>query len=116
MNRLINYIMEVLNGIGNRKILGCQYSPCKTIRYGSFRSRELVPNTQYGAMVYITKDMVIPVEQSIEFICDGHDLEKLVAFSRDFRRVLKLAKDNNCTWLRLDCDGSEIEGLPRHEW
>jgi len=75
-----------------------------------------VHNTEYGAMLYITKDMVIPVEQSVEFICDGHDIEKLVAFSRDFRRLLKLAKDNDCTWLRLDCDGSEIEGLTVHEW
>jgi len=75
-----------------------------------------VHNTEYGAMIYIVKDMVIPVEQSVEFICDGHDLEKIVSFSRDFRRLLKLAKDNDCTWLRLDCDGSEIEGLPKHEW
>jgi len=74
-----------------------------------------VHNTEYGAMIYITKDMIIPVEQSVEFICDGHDLEALVAFSRDFRRLLKLARDNDCTWLRLDCDGSEIEGLPIHE-
>jgi len=75
-----------------------------------------VHNTEYGAMVYITKDMTIPVEQSVEFITDGQDIEKLVAFSRNFRRLLKLAKDNDCTWLRLDCDGSEIEGLELLEW
>jgi len=75
-----------------------------------------VHNTEYGAMVYIVKDMLIPVEQSIEFICDGHDLEKLVAFSRDFRRLLRLAQQNDCTWLRLDCDGSEIENLVIHKW
>jgi len=75
-----------------------------------------VHNTEYGAMIYIVKDMTIPVEQSVEFITDGHDLELLVAFSRDFRRLLRLAQQNDCTWLRLDCDGSEIEGLTRHEW
>ena len=75
-----------------------------------------VHNTEYGAMIYIVKDMTIPVEQSVEFICDGHDLEQLVAFSRNFRRLLRLAQQNDCTWLRLDCDGSEIEGLELFEW
>ncbi len=75
-----------------------------------------VHNTEYGAMVYIVKDMIIPVEQSVEFIMEDSVDEQIVAFSRDFRRLLKLAQDNDCTWLRLDCDGSEIEQLPSHEW
>ena len=75
-----------------------------------------VLNNDYGAMIYIVKSMVIPVEQSVEFICDSHESEKLVAFSRDFRRVLRLAQQNDCTWLRLDCDGSEIEGYPINQW
>ena len=75
-----------------------------------------IHTTEYGAMVYIVKDMLIPTEQSVEFICDGHDIEKLVAFSRDFRRMLKLAQDNDCTWLRLDCDGSEVEGYHINDW
>ncbi len=72
--------------------------------------------TEYGTTVYIATEMNIPVEQSVEFIHDGSYDELLVAFSRDFRRLLRLAQANDCTWLRLDCDGSEIEGLPIHEW
>ena len=75
-----------------------------------------VHNTEYGAMVYIVKDMLIPVEQSIDFICDGHDLEVLLSFSKDFRRMLRLAQQNDCTWLRLDCDGSIVEGYHLNEW
>jgi len=72
--------------------------------------------TEYGATIYIVKDMVIPVEQSVEFITDGTYEEQLVAFSRDFRRILRLAQQNDCTWLRLDRDGSLIEGLAVHNW
>jgi len=72
--------------------------------------------TEYGAMVYIVKDMIIPVEQSIDFICDGHDIETLLAFSKDFRIMLRLAQQEDCTWLRLDCDGSEVEGFHLNEW
>jgi len=75
-----------------------------------------VLNTEYGALVYIVEDMTIPVEQSIEFIMDDSYEEQIVAFSRDFRRLLRLAQQNGCTWLHLDRDGSEIEGLPTHEW
>lgn len=81
---------------------------------------ESYPYTQidagYGFLLYIVTDMVIPVEQSVEFICDGHYTEKLVAFSRDFRRLLKIAQDNDCQWLHLDCDGNIHEELPVHDW
>lgn len=74
-------------------------------------------NNEYGAMIYIVKDMYIPVEHSEEFITEGgHDIALILKFSKDFRRLLKIARDNDCTWLRLDSDGSEIEGLPIHEW
>ena len=75
-----------------------------------------VHNHEYGAMVYIVKDMVIPVEQSVEFITEGSYDEQIVAFSRDFRRILRLAQQNDCTWLRLDCDGSELEGYHINDW
>ena len=73
-------------------------------------------NTGYGSMVYITTDMVIPIEQSVQFITDGDYDEKIVAFSKDFRRLLKLAQDKDCQWLHLDRDGDLHEELPQHEW
>lgn len=85
-----------------------------------FKDPESYPYTNYetgyGVMIYLVTDIVIPVEQSVAFICDGHDTEKLLAFSRDFRRLLKLAQDNDCQWLHLDCDGNIYEELPQHEW
>jgi len=34
----------------------------------------------------------------------------------DLRRCLDLAKDNDCNWLCLDCDGEVVDGLDVYEW
>jgi len=76
-------------------------------------------NTGYGAMVYLPTDMIIPIEQSIDFITDDKAVEhkeKLLAFSKDFRRLLKLAQEQDCQWLHLDRDGELHDELPSHEW
>jgi hypothetical protein len=75
-----------------------------------------VHKTLYGVIVHIASEMMIPVDQSVEFITEGSYDELLVAFSRDFRRVLKLAQDNDCQWLNLDQDGTELEGFTVHDW
>lgn len=34
----------------------------------------------------------------------------------DLVLLLLLAKENDCKWLVLDCDGLEVAGLPVHTW
>jgi len=75
-----------------------------------------VHHNEYGAMIYIVKDMVIPVTQSVEFIKEGDFDKQLSDFSKDFRTLLKLAQENDCTWLHLDCDGTVYPELPEHDW
>lgn len=41
---------------------------------------------------------------------------KVEGFSDAFNNLLKLAKDNGCKFLQLDCDGVEYEDLPKFDW
>ena len=34
----------------------------------------------------------------------------------DLTNILNLAKENNCDWICLDCDGGILEGLPVYDW
>lgn len=37
-------------------------------------------------------------------------------FSAAFLRLIHLAWDNECTWIRLDCDGFVYDDLPKFKW
>lgn len=37
-------------------------------------------------------------------------------FSPEFLRLLHLTREHNCTWLRLDCDGSVYDDLTVFDW
>ncbi len=34
----------------------------------------------------------------------------------DLRRCIELARENDCEWLCLDCDGAEINNMPTYDW
>lgn len=34
----------------------------------------------------------------------------------DLYRCIKFALNNGCQWINMDCDGEEIEELPKYEW
>lgn len=44
------------------------------------------------------------------------DIETIARLPEDLRACIKLAKENNCDWLCLDCDGCEVDGLPTYVW
>lgn len=44
------------------------------------------------------------------------DTETIARLPEDLRACIKLAKENNCDWLCLDCDGCEVDGLPTYVW
>lgn len=73
--------------------------------------------TEYGAIISLTSDMVIPPkEQSIAFI-SGKEIEPWVKeYSPEFLDILRLAKAKDCTWINFDCDGSEYAELPKFNW
>ena len=55
-------------------------------------------------------------------IFTGTPIDELVTqevinkYSSTFCALLRIAEKNNCDWLKLDCDGSLIEGLKRFYW
>ena len=34
----------------------------------------------------------------------------------DLRMCIELARQNDCEWLQLDCDGEEVPELPTYDW
>lgn len=63
--------------------------------------------------------MGISVYDKAEFgywIWCGTDFDSNSTIPEDLMACIKLAKENNCDWLCLDCDGCEVDGLPTYEW
>ncbi len=54
---------------------------------------------EYGWRVYVGSD----------FTPDPH-------IPPDLYVLMKLAHDNGCKWLRLDCDGDELDGFQMFDW
>lgn len=53
---------------------------------------------QYGWIFYAKQDMA------------------LVDYPAEFAAIFALARQHDCTWVRFDCDGPQIEGLPFYDW
>ena len=34
----------------------------------------------------------------------------------DLYLVLRCAMENECSWVMFDCDGADVEGLPKFDW
>lgn len=56
------------------------------------------PREEYGWFIYIPYDW------------DEYELPE------DLKACIKLAKNNNCVWLCLDCDGLTTHNLPVYDW
>lgn len=50
------------------------------------------------------------VESALLHVADGFETCDTV------KTCLELAKSLDCKWLVLDCDGLEVEFLPKYEW
>lgn len=50
------------------------------------------------------------------FIWTGGDTVHYDSLSEHANKLVALARENRCTWLRLDRDGDTIEGLPIFDW
>lgn len=48
-------------------------------------------------------------------IPEDEDLEDL-RIPEDLRECCKFAKENDCVWLCLDCDGMIVSELPTYDW
>lgn len=53
------------------------------------------------------------IYMSSEIIALTEECEQL---PDDLAAILNLARENNCDWMCLDCDGEILEGLPVYDW
>lgn len=60
----------------------------------------------YGWVVWCGGQTVPKIELDAEMLYMPADLHRVVMFARD----------NNCQYVRFDCDADEIDGLPTWEW
>ena len=76
-----------------------------------------VKETDYGVMIYITEDMELPPrEQSVEFITDFEYEDWMDEYSDEFMEILRIAKEQGCSWVHFDCDGTQYESLRLFDW
>ena len=59
---------------------------------------------EFGFWIYCPAALIEDEEYGKEYIPE------------DIWNCMKLAQDNDCTWLCLDCDGEIIDELPTFEW
>lgn len=52
------------------------------------------------------------------FICVDTDCidEELERIPEDLAAVIRFAKENDCQWVCLDCDGPIVDDLPQYDW
>ena len=69
-----------------------------------------VISTGYGFMVFV------PPKGNGEEVAEHVHGFKQVGMSKEFIALFKLAAEQGCTWLRLDCDIPTVEGLQVFDW
>lgn len=65
------------------------------------------------------EDFDRPAGDSVEYgalVFCMYDDDETAAMPADLGPLVRLARDNDCKWLRLDCDGPVVDGLPAWEW
>jgi len=67
----------------------------------------LVYENEYGWFVHVPADLD-----------EGEFVEELTdkGVGPGLLRVLQFARENNCNWVKLDCDGTEIPALLEFDW
>ena len=86
---------------------------------GQHRYPFLVKDHGYGVLVQVEQKerfQLPPRENSVDFISGYKPEPWTYDFSEDFIEILRIAQENDCLWVNFDRDGSEIEGLPVHDW
>ena len=69
-----------------------------------------VISTDYGFMIFV------PPGGNTEEVAEHVHGFKQVGMSNAFIDLYKLAAEQQCTWLRLDCDIPEVDGLQIFDW
>jgi hypothetical protein len=69
----------------------------------------VVYNYEYGYIIYVDLNEKSDFDETIQQ-CENH------GFSTGFIDLMKLARTNECAYLKLDCDGPEYKHLTRYEW
>lgn len=58
-----------------------------------------IPWTSYGWLIWVDEAWIGTTETHLELAT-----------------LLKIARASGCKWLRLDCDGPEMDGIPTFDW
>jgi len=63
-------------------------------------------------------DITAYMKDDVGFFVYVPDLSQFIVqnIPEDLVKCMKLAYENGCSWLCLDCDGSEVEGLEVFNW
>ncbi len=69
----------------------------------------IVYSYEYGYFINI------PSKDSLHLSVVGRDLVK-AGYSQDFVALMRLGRDLDCRFIRLDQDGDYYDDLPKHDW
>ena len=67
----------------------------------------------YGFLIYTGLEDNTSVDEMKSF---SDTAIKAEGYSDALVNLLKIAKENGCKFLQLDCDGVEYENLPKFDW
>ena len=65
----------------------------------------IIDKTDYSFLIYVGK----------ESICD-YDQSKNEKISNELRKLIQLAQDNNCDYLKIDRDGPIYSNIKTFDW
>lgn len=73
---------------------------------------DFLDNEDYALVVYPKSEYGWFILADLDSLSE----EELSLIPNDLMAVIQFAKENGCSWLCLDRDGSEIEQLPVYDW
>ena len=85
------------------KLLDMDFVPLSVYKY------------EYGWFIHVNEESnyVEPLRAELE---GPEGTYKKDQFSEAFMALMRLAKENKCKFLQLDCDGTEYPDLPKYSW
>ena len=72
---------------------------------------------EYGMMIRLVEDMILPVPNSVDFIIESDSPEEhLEKYSSGFIAILRKALHENITWINFDSDGQVYDEFKNYDW
>lgn len=96
-----------------------EYEITKMITISTAHITEDTANKLEREVKYGTNDIPLSIYAKAEFgwlIFVSDYYKDLLNMPKDLMDCLDLAKENDCEWLCLDCDGLIVPDLPTYDW